>query len=283
LSWAFGINLLLSIVQLVGGIVSGSLALIADAVHNLSDAASLLLALVAQKIARRSPDAKRTYGYKKVETLAAYTNYVVLLLVSVWLMIEAVGRFVSPDPIDGWVLVWVSTIAVAVNLATVVLTYRGAQHSHNVRAAYLHNLGDALSSIGVIVAGILIVTFGWVWADALLTLVISAYIFWQVIKSLPIVANILIDGTPSTVDPQKVMAAISSVEGVANVHHFHLRALDEHRTAVEAHVVLDTNAQGDAVRSAIKNALSQSFEIDHVFLEIETSDCGQRGCSPVPH
>lgn len=283
MSWAFGINLLLSIVQVIGGILSGSLALIADAVHNLSDAASLLLALVAQKIAKRSPDSKRTYGYKKVETLAAYTNYIVLMLIAVWLMGEAISRFINPEPVSGWVLVWVSTIAVAVNLATVVLTYRGAQHSHNVRAAYLHNLGDAMSSIGVIVAGILIVTFGWTWADALLTLVISGYIFWQVIKSLPVVANILIDGTPPEIDPQQVMDAIVAVEGVSSVHHFHLRALDEHRTAVEAHVVMGERPQFDLIRSEIKAVLQQSFGITHVFLEIETSDCGLRDCSQDSH
>lgn len=278
LSWAFGINLLLSVVQVIAGVAAGSLALIADAVHNLSDAASLALAWIAQKIAGRSPDSKRTYGYKKVETLAAYTNYVVLMLISVWLMFEAVGRFVNPEPIDGWVLVWVSAFAVVINLATVVLTHNGAQHSHNVRAAYLHNLGDAMSSVGVIVAGMLIVSFGWKWADALITLLISGYIFWQVAKSLPVVANILIDGTPEEIDPEDVTRAIAGIDGVKNVHHFHLRALDEHRVAVETHVVMVDGFDADQLRQNIKDGLAEAFSIEHVSIEIEANDCGVREC-----
>jgi cobalt-zinc-cadmium efflux system protein len=279
LTWAFVVNVLLSVVQVVGGVLSGSLALVADALHNLSDAASLLLALAAQKIGRKAPDSKRTYGYKKVETLSAYTNYVVLVLLSLWLAFEAVTRFLDPHPVSGWTVIWISVLAVVVNLGTVALTYRGAQHSQNVRAAYLHNLGDALSSVGVIVAGVCIVLFGWQWMDPLITLAISMYIIWHVIHEIPVVANILIDGNSDDMLSVRMKTVISNVAGVKSLHHFHVRSLDEHRKAVEAHIVMNDGAIADELRKVIKLALKEEFQVDHAFLEIESVDCGERGCS----
>lgn len=278
LSWALGINVLLSVVQVVGGLVSGSLALVADALHNLSDAASLLLALVAQKIARRAPDAKRTYGYKKVETLSAYTNYIVLIVISAWLAIEAVFRLIRPETVYGWTVIWISILAVAINLVTVFLTRHGAKDSHNIRAAYLHNLGDALSSIGVIVAGVLIVAFDWTWIDPLVTLGIAGFIVWHVVHEIPVVANILIDGNPDHENVDKIERAIAEMDGVQSVHHFHMRALDEHRNAVEAHIVMVEGNMAETLRADVKKMLEDRFRIRHSFLEIETVDCGERSC-----
>ncbi len=278
LTWAFAVNVLLSVVQVIGGLLSGSLALVADALHNLSDAASLLMALIAQKIGRRKPDAKRTYGYKKVETLSAYTNYVVLILISIWLAIEAVTRFFVPEPVSGWVVIWISVLAVAINLGTVALTYHGAKQSHNVRAAYLHNLGDALSSIGVIIAGVLIVLFDWRWVDPLITLVISGYILLHVLREVPVVANILIDGNQDDGLAEKIKTDILSIEGVSGLHHFHVRALDEHQHAIEAHIVMVEGFNADELRAKIKNILQDHHQVDHAFLEIESKDCGERGC-----
>lgn len=278
LSYALGVNVLLSIVQVLAGIFSGSLALVADALHNLSDAFSLLLALIARKIARRAPDSRRTYGYKKVETLSAYTNYVILMVVSVWLIFEACMRFISPEPVMGWTVVWVSIIAVAVNLGTVALTYHDAQHSQNVRAAYLHNLGDALSSVGVLIAGVLIIAFGWWWVDPLITLAISVYIIRHVWRHVFEVANILIDGNQDSAQSIAIQDHIRAVDGVLSVHHFHLRALDEHNSAVEAHVVMAQGQVADELRARLKSGLATSFGIHHAFLEIEAQDCGERGC-----
>jgi cobalt-zinc-cadmium efflux system protein len=278
LTWAFAVNVLLSVVQVVGGILSGSLALVADALHNLSDAASLLMALMAQKIGRRKPDAKRTYGYKKVETLSAYTNYVILILISIWLAIEAITRFFSPEPVAGWTVIWIAVLAVGVNLGTVALTYRGAKQSQNVRAAYLHNLGDALSSVGVVIAGVLIVSFDWQWADPLITLIISGYILVHVVREIPVVANILIDGNQDDSLTEKIRLGILSVEGVDGLHHFHVRALDEHRHAIEAHIVMVEGFNADELRAKIKKILQDQYQIDHAFLEIESVDCGERGC-----
>ncbi|MCB1558120.1 MAG: cation transporter [Alphaproteobacteria bacterium] len=280
LTYAFGVNVLLSIVQVVAGIFSGSLALIADSLHNLSDAFSLFLALVARKIARKKPDAKRTYGYKKVEVLSAYTNYVILMTISVWLIFEAVMRFISPEPVMGWTVIWVSIVAVFVNLGTVALTFHDAKHSQNVRAAYLHNLGDALSSVGVLVAGILIIAFGWWWVDPLITLAISLYIMRHVWGHIPEVANILIDGNSGEDQADAIKSQILTIEGVCSLHHFHARALDEHQLAIEAHIVMEQGQVADVLRARIKSHLMEHFKIHHAFLEIEAVDCGQRGCQP---
>lgn len=278
LSLAFVANLLLSGIQLVAGILSGSLALIADAVHNLSDAASLLMAIIARKIGRWKPDSKRTYGYKKAETLSAYTNYVVLILISLWLMGEAIVRFIDPEPVVGWTVVWVSALAIVVNLGTVALTFKEAKHSHNVRAAYLHNLGDALTSVGVIVAGLLIVTFGWWWVDPLITLAIAAFILWHVVMDIKPVVNVLIDGTPDHLNGQDIVKTLEEMDGVLDIHHFHLRLLDENNIAIEAHVLVDALQDRDALRFKIKTRLHDEFDIHHAFLEIETEDCGNRAC-----
>ena len=129
LSWAVGINILLTIAQIIAGVMAGSLALIADALHNLSDAAAMILALVARKISRRHADEKRTYGYKKVETLAAFTNFITLIIIGLWLGYEAVSRFFSPNIIDGWVVVWVAGLAIVINGTTALLTYKGTQRN----------------------------------------------------------------------------------------------------------------------------------------------------------
>ena len=277
LTWAAGINGLLTIAQLIGGIMSGSLALIAEAIHNFSDAAAFVMALAAQKIGRRKPDASYTYGYHKIETLSAFTNLLILVCISLWLAAEAVMRFMNPSPVMAETIIGVSLLALLVNGATVVLTHRDAKHSQNVRAAYLHNLGDTLSTIGVIIGGFFILEFGWVWLDPLLTLFISAYIIWHTLQDFPDVVRILIDGTPVGIDIAEVSKAISAVDGVENVHHIHIRHLDEHQYALEAHIVSREAANVDSVRAQIKQMLSV-FKIGHCTLEFEKSPCGLENC-----
>lgn len=278
LSWAFVGNLILSLIQVIGGVASGSLALVADALHNLSDSASLLLALVARKIARRRPDRLRTYGYRRVETLSAFTNYVALILVSCWLAIEAITRFFTPHEVAGLPLIWISSLAVFINLGTVALTYRGAKESQNIRAAYLHNLGDAVSSIGVIVAGLLILAFDWYWIDPLLTLAISGYILWQISREIMPVINILIDAAPHESLTQSIESKLMEMPQIAGIHHLHLRSLDEHNLALEAHIVMVESINQDELRHAIKLLLKSDFDIAHASLELEITDCGTRKC-----
>lgn len=280
LSWSMWLNVALTLAQIVGGILSGSLALIAEAVHNFSDAATLLMAVIARKIGRRKPDARRTYGYKKVETLAAFTNFISLILISVWLAQEAIMRLIHPEPVGGMTVIIIALIALVVNGATVLLLRRDQSHSQNVRAAFLHNLADSLSSLGVVVAGVLIVLFQWQWVDPVITLIISAYIIWHAVHDLPGVVNILIDGAPQNVSMADVTASIKEVQGVDDVHHVHVRYLSEHSYAMEAHVVLAQGHDEAAARSAIEERM-KVFRIAHTTIEFESVACGKDACQAV--
>lgn len=271
------INILLTVAQLVGGIIAGSLALIADALHNFSDAGALLLALIARKIARRGPDDKRTYGYQKVETLAAFTNFVVLILIALWLAVEAVIRFFSPEPVTGNIVFILAAIGFVINGGTALLVRTQAKDNQNMRAAYLHNVTDAVSSLGVMLAGLAISQFGWVWLDPLITLLISAYIVVHAMHDFPDIINILIDGKSSDLSASILAGKIKDIPGVGDVHHIHLRQLGEGSNALEAHIVLSENSSMDDVKISVKDLL-KSLDVDHSTLEFETVICGKVDC-----
>lgn len=152
--WAVGVNVLLTIAQVIGGIISGSLSLVADALHNLSDAASMFIALIAIRIGRKPPDQFKTFGYKRAETIAALINLTALIIIGCFLIVEAIKRFFSPEPIEGWTVVLVACIALVVDVITALLTYSQSESSMNIKAVFLHNVSDALASIGVIVTGV---------------------------------------------------------------------------------------------------------------------------------
>jgi cobalt-zinc-cadmium efflux system protein len=275
---AVGVNVLLTAAQVIGGVLSGSLSLIADALHNLSDAASLGIALFARKIGRKPADELKTFGYKRAEVIAALINLTTLVIVGLYLIYEALWRFAEPQEIEGWTVVIVAGIALAVDIVTAVLTYAMSKNSMNIKAAFLHNVSDALASIGVIIAGTLILLYGWYWVDTLLTLVIAGYVLWQGFTMLPKTIHLLMEGTPEHLSIQEVITAMEAVDGVSNVHHVHIWQLDEQHNALEAHVVSNADQLADieAVKSTLKAMLSNKFEIDHSTLEFEhekQSDC----------
>ena len=173
LIFAVAINVLLTLAQIVGGIVSGSLALIADALHNFSDAASLGLAWFARRIGRRPADRRMTFGYAQGEVVAALINLTTLLIIGFYLLVEAVNRFADPQPIEGWTVIAVAGVALVIDLVTVVITHRGAKDSINMKAAFLHNVSDAMASVGVIVAGVLILLYDLYVADLVITVIIA--------------------------------------------------------------------------------------------------------------
>lgn len=274
---AVGVNLFLTVAQIVAGLVSGSLAMIADAIHNLSDAASLAIAYAARKIARRPADASMTFGYRRAEVVAALINYTTLVVIGLWLAWEAVARFFAPEPVAGWIVVIVAGIALVVDLATAALTYAMSKDSVNIRAAFMHNLADAAGSLAVIVAGALILLFGWMWVDPLLTLMLSAYILSMSLAEMPGVIRILMLGSPPELEPEEVIAEARGVAGVADVHHAHLWQLDERRVSLEAHVVVEPGAwsRADAIKADVKARLSERFGIGHTTLEME---CAHHAC-----
>ncbi|VAW90490.1 Cobalt-zinc-cadmium resistance protein CzcD [hydrothermal vent metagenome] len=276
LLWAIVINMLLTLAQVIGGIVSGSLALIADALHNFSDAASLLIALVARKIGRQPADHFKTFGYKRAEVIAALINLVTLLIVGLYLVYEALWRMFEPQIIEGWIVVIVAGIALVIDVVTAILTYSMSKNSMNMRAAFLHNISDALASLGVIIAGSLILLYDWYWTDTALTLLIAGYVLYQAWSMLPGTIHILMQGTPEGIVINDVIDAMEAVAGVANVHHVHIWQMDEHNNSLEAHVVISDFAETEIVKAALKAELEQRFNITHSTLEFEIDHCNER-------
>ncbi len=270
---AIAVNMLLTLAQVIGGIVSGSLALISDALHNFSDAASLLIAVVARKIGCLPPDRFKTFGYKRAEVIAALINLVTLVIVGLYLIYEALWRVFEPQAIEGWTVVIVAGIALIVDVITAVLTYTMSKDSLNIRAAFLHNVSDALASVGVIIAGSLILFFGWYWTDTALTLLIAGYVLYQAATTLPQTIHILMEGTPPHLSIDEVIARMEQAEGICNVHHVHIWQLDEHRNALEAHVVIADSQLIDSAKAALKTILRDSFDIVHSTLEFELGGC----------
>lgn len=269
LIWAVIVNIGLTAAQIIGGIVSGSLALIADALHNFSDAASLGLALFARKVGRRPADKLMTFGYGRAEIVAALINLTTLVIVGLYLLIEAVNRYFDPQPVEGWTVVIVAGVALIIDIATAVLVHKGSKHSLNIKAAFLHNVSDALASVGVIVAGTLILLYDLYAADLVMTVLIAAYVLYQGVTHLPQTIRLLMGAVPDDVEFDAIVAALRDVDGVASIHHVHVWSLDEHSRALEAHLVpADHSLQEfERLKSRARLMLHQRFSIGHATLE----------------
>lgn len=269
LSAAIAINVLLTVVQVAAGVVSGSLGLIADALHNLSDAASMGIALLARRIARRPADRLMTFGYQRAELVATLINVTALLLVGGYLLAEAVGRFLSPTPVQGWPVVIVAGVALVVDTATAWIIAGGARHSLNMRAAFLHNVTDALASLGVIAAGTLILLYDLTVADLLVTVAISGYVIYQAAGLLPRTVRLLMGAMPEDLEYDAIVAALRATPGVRDIHHVHVWSLDEHRRALEAHLVpeADDLAAFEHLKHRVREVLRERFHVEHATLE----------------
>jgi len=285
LALAVLVNVGLTVVQVVGGILSGSLALVADALHNFSDAASLGIAWGARRIARRPADASMTFGYARAEIVAALINFTTLIILGLYLAYEAVLRLLDPQPILGWTVVVIAAIALVIDLVTAFLTYAGSKDSMNIRAAFLHNLMDALGSVAVIVAGTLILLYDWRLIDPAVTLMIAGYILWQSFAEIGGVIRILMLGSPPGIAVEEVLAELRGVDGVRSVHHLHLWQMQEHEAALEAHLVIEPGVWGesDRIRAAIKTGMSERFGIAHATLEFESPGHACSGAAVIGH
>ena len=278
LAWAVLVNVGLTLVQVIGGLMSGSLALIADALHNFSDAIALIIAVLARRIARRPADARMSFGYGRAEMVAALVNYTTLILLSLYLAYEGITRLFAPEPIAGWTVVWIAAVALVVDLVTALLTYAMSRQSLNIRAAFLHNVADALGSLAVIVAGSLVLLFQWYWIDAVVTLMISGYILMHVRSDIGEVIRVLMLASPRSPDTHDLIAALGATPGVDSLHHVHLWQMQESASALEAHVVISAGDwdRADAIKAALKQRLAEEFGITHSTLELE---CARHACA----
>ena len=275
---AIVVNLVLTVAQVVGGALSGSLALVADALHNFSDAIALVIAFGARKIGRRPRDESMTFGYGRIEVVAALINYTTLIVIGLYLLYEAGMRFLNPQPVVGWTVIVIAGIALVVDMVTALLTYAMSRNSVNIRAAFLHNVADALGSVAVIVAGTLILLFDWSLVDPIVTAMIATYILWQSAREIGPVVRILMLGSPPDIETDSVLQAVRVVDGVEDIHHAHFWLMDEHRAALDAHVVVEVGrwADADAVKASVKGMLRERFGIIHSTLELE---CSRHSCT----
>lgn len=270
--WAVAVNVVLTLVQIAAGVVSGSLALIADAVHNLGDALSLVIAFIARRIGRRPPDARMTFGYGRAEVVAALINYTTLIVIAVFLLAEAVQRAINPVGVDGWIVVVVAVVALVIDTLTAWLIHGMARDSMNIRAAFLHNLADAMGSLAVIVAGTVILLYDWRLIDPLVTVLIAGYILWQAGRGIGPAIHVLMLGSPDTPELDEVTGTLCDMDGIKGVHSVHLWRMQEHENAFQAHVVMTPGADAMVLRARIKQTLTDRFGIRHASIEIETAE-----------
>ena len=257
------------IVEAAGGFATHSLALLADAGHMLTDVAGLGMALLAIKFAERPATPEHTYGYYRVEILAALTNALILIGISLVVLYEAYDRFRNPEPISSRTMLVIATIGLAVNIAGVFILRRGSNDSLNVKGAYFEVLSDLLTSIGVIVAAVIILTTGWTYADPLISAGIGLFILPRTWLLLREAVGVLLEGTPSDVNLSALRQALSRLPGVSDVHDLHVWTLTSGMNAMSAHVVFVDVAAHDAVLSAVHDLVTREFRIGHVTVQIE--------------
>lgn len=262
---------MLTVVQIVGGLASGSLMLVADALHNLSDAMALFIAFAARRISRRPANDQMTFGYARAEVVAALINLTTLIIISLFLAWEAVSRLFDPQPVQGWTVVWIAALALVIDLGTALLVRAQAKDSLNLRAAFLHNLTDAGASAAVIIGGLAVAMYGWMWVDGALTLLISGWILHHCWGDIVETIRILMNAAPDNPARAEVLDAMEGVEGVASVHHVHLWRIDERRLSLEAHLVVEgpDPAAASAARIRVREILQTRFGIAHGTLEVE--------------
>lgn len=275
LAIVFGLTLTYLIVEVIGGLWTGSLALLADAGHMLTDVAGVGLALLAIKFAERPASPERTYGYYRVEILAAMTNAVVLIGISLYILYEAFKRFVNPPEVEsGWML-GVAAVGLVVNVIGMYILRAGSQESLNMKGAYFEVLSDMLTSIGVIIASVIMLTTGWYYADPLISTGIGLFILprtWVLLKDA---VGVLLEGTPSDVNLLALRETVGKVSGVAGVHDLHVWTLTSGVNAMSAHAVLADGAKHDDVLLAVRERVTSDFKISHVTVQAEARECAE--------
>ncbi|MFK3859804.1 cation diffusion facilitator family transporter [Pseudoalteromonas rhizosphaerae] len=264
LGFAVFINVLLTIAQVVGGLISGSLSLIADALHNLSDAAAIFIALIARRIGNKPANEHYHFGYKRAEILATLLNSSTLIIIGGFLILEAIDSYFNPTPIDGWIVVWVAALALVIDVATAVLTFRaGAKNSMNIRAAFIHNVSDAMASIVVIVAGTLIILYQWYIVDLIATVFISAYVIYHGLLLLIESCKILMQAAPNNFNREAITNALQKHFTISQVHSIKAWQIDEKTTCCELVIIATQPLDIDA----IKDYLHHEFAIEQCIIE----------------
>ena len=269
LAAALAITASFTIIEVVGGFLTGSLAVLADAVHMLSDNVSLALALAAVWLAARPATAERTYGYKRAEVLAALANGVTLVALAIWIFVEAIRRLASPeDVLAGWMLV-IAVVGIGVNLATGAILHRARETSLNVEAAFRHVFADLLGSFGIAVAAVIILATGWLEADALVSIFIGVLVLassWSILRDA---TAILLEGAPKGIEVRAVGRRLAGAPGVVEVHDLHIWTITSGFTALSAHVLVGRGEDCHQRRRELEHLLGEEFGITHTTLQVD--------------
>jgi len=268
------------VLEFVGGLLTNSLALLSDSGHMLSDSSSLLFSLIAFSLAAKAATPKRTFGNHRFEILAALLNAVTLFIVAAFIIMEAIERFSAPPTVSSGTMIWIACIGLSANLLSAYFLMKkgDVEHNLNMRSAYLHVIGDALGSIGAIVAGIIMLSFEWYYADPIISVIVALLILrsaWGVLKQS---LHILMEGTPSSIDQQAVLEKLSNLPHVIDVHDLHIWTITSNMDSLSCHLVIEDEADQQAVlRNAIK-LVEEQFGISHSTFQIETSATVHEPC-----
>ena len=268
---SFAINMLLSVAEIIGGIISGSVSLIGDALHNTSDAFSILIAVIAFKIGNKKASAKYTYGFKRAEIIGGFVNLILLFISGCYLLVEGIERLINPQQIDGMLIIWISVLALIIDALTAKISHHDAHHNSNMKMVFIHNLADAFGSIGVIISGLCIMWFDLYRVDGIVALLIAFYMIFQSVVSFPQIVNVLMNAAPDNIDIEQVKNSLLAIKNIKNVHHLHLWCISEHNVAIECHIESDNN---DIIVEATQ-LLKDKFGITHCNFQVENKSCGE--------
>ena len=269
------IVLVVMIAEVIGGIISNSLALIGDACHMLTDAFSLGLGIFAINIARRPTTRTKTYGYYRAEIMAALTNGTVLIMVAVYIFYEAFQRFSETSSVNAATMLPIAGIGLVANISGILFLKGYSRNSLNIKAAYWHIIGDTLSSIGVIIAGIIILVTGWYIADPIVATIIGFIILWGAIRIVREATDVLLESVPKHIEMDKVIAAVSNIRGVKDLHDIHIWTITSGVYAISAHLNIEdqTVSQSAEIVSAVNQLLATDFNISHTTFQLECESC----------
>jgi len=256
-------------IELVGGLLTGSLALLADSLHMVSDVAALALSLLAVWMAARPASGRRTFGNSRAEILAALANGLALAVVAVFITVHAIERFLEPTEVEGEGVMIVAAGGLIINLIGLYILEGGRSDSLNVRGAWLHVLSDTLASVGVILAGAGIWAFGWVWLDPTVSVVVSILVLFSAWHLIREALDVLMETVPSHLDPEEIRDALLGVAGVSSVHCLHVWTIGSSEVSLSSHLVIDPARDGEQIVAGVRQALADRFSIEHTTIQIE--------------
>jgi cobalt-zinc-cadmium efflux system protein len=263
----------------VGGLISGSLSLLSDALHNFSDVLSLLISYIATVLSKREASVQRTFGYKRAEIIAAFVNSASLIIVAVFLIVEAIARFFEPHEIESNLVIWLSLLGILANGFSVLLLRKDADTNMNMRSAYLHLLTDMMASVAVLIGGLLMKFFAFYWIDPLLTILIAIYLIYMGYDLLKGSTRVLMLFTPDTIEIQHIVDRILAIGRIENVHHVHIWQLNEDEVHLEAHIDFSEDislSEFDIILERIEREAREHFGIKHISIQPEFGKCDSK-------